>query len=220
MRHGHRKFVLCLGYKSQLIKKYFLDYRHLTTDFTLHLGADVGPSVHGAAAIEDWEITFVETGLMTGTGARIRRVADHLTGPRFALTYGDGIGDVDISALHRAHLEAGTTATVTGVRPSSRYGEMMVRDSMVVEFNEKPALAEGWVNGGFFFFERDFVDKYVDEEPDIMLESEPLRQLARDQQLSVFGHEGFWMGMDTFRDWTELNARWDAGTAPWKVWED
>jgi glucose-1-phosphate cytidylyltransferase len=218
--HGHRKFVLCLGYKSELIKKYFLDYRYLTSDFTLRLGEDVSPALHGAAGDEDWEITFVETGLMTGTANRIRRVADHLTGPRFALTYGDGIGDVDITALYRHHLASGRTATVTGVHPGSRYGEMHVEQQTVVEFNEKPTLAEGWVNGGFFFFEREFIDKYIGDETDMMLESEPLQQLARDRQLSVFGHEGFWMGKDTYRDWTELNARWDSGEAPWKVWED
>lgn len=218
--HGHRKFVLCLGYKSELIKKYFLDYRHLTSDFTLRLSEDAPPALHGSPVSEDWEITFVETGLMTGTANRIRRVADHLTGPRFALTYGDGIGDVDITSLREHHLRSGLTATVTGVHPGSRYGEMHVEQGTVVEFNEKPTLAEGWVNGGFFFFARDFIDKYIGPEPDMMLEAEPLQRLARDRQLSVFGHEGFWMGMDTYRDWTDLNARWDACQAPWKVWED
>ena len=219
-QHGHRKFVLCLGYKSELIKQYFLDYRHLTSDFTLRLGDGAPPDLHGSSDSEDWEITFVETGLMTGTASRIRRVAEHLTGPRFALTYGDGIGDVDISALHRQHLDAGLIATVTGVHPGSRYGEMHVQDRTVVEFNEKPTLAEGWVNGGFFFFERDFIDTYIGDEPDMMLESAPLQRIARDRQLSIYGHEGFWMGMDTYRDWTDLNARWDAGQAPWKTWED
>jgi len=219
-QHGHRKFVLCLGYKSELIKQYFLNYRHLTSDFTLRLNDGAPPDLHGAPVSEDWEITFVETGLMTGTASRIRRIADHLTGPRFALTYGDGIGDVDLTALHRHHLAAGTIATVTGVHPGSRYGEMHVEQDTVVEFNEKPTLAEGWVNGGFFFFERNFIDVYIGDEPDLMLESAPLQRLARDRQLSVFGHEGFWMGMDTYRDWTELNARWDSGQAPWKVWED
>src|SRR6478609_6147321 len=177
--HGFRRFVLALGYKSDLIKQYFLDYRHLTSDFTLHLGAD-----------------------------------------RFALTYGDGIGDVDITGALRHHVEQGLLGTLTGVHPSSRYGEMRVEGDTVVEFNEKPTLADGWVNGGFFVFEREFVDKYLDDDPAVMLESAPLQQLARDRQLSVYEHEGFWMGMDTFRDWTELNGLWDAGRAPWKIWED
>jgi glucose-1-phosphate cytidylyltransferase len=221
--HGFRKFVLALGYKSDLIKQYFLDYRHLTSDFTLRLGAhgpEGEPVFHNAAGAEDWEITFVETGLTTATAARIRRVAQHLDADRFALTYGDGIGDVDITGALGHHVEQGLLGTLTGVHPSSRYGEMRVEGDTVVEFNEKPTLADGWVNGGFFVFERAFVDKYLDDDPAVMLESAPLQQLARDRQLSVFEHEGFWMGMDTFRDWTELNGLWDAGRAPWKIWED
>jgi glucose-1-phosphate cytidylyltransferase len=218
--HGFRRFVLALGYKSELIKQYFLDYRHLTSDFTLHLGGDHEPVFHNTAGDVDWEITFVETGLTTGTGARVRRVAAHLDAPRFALTYGDGIGDVDIAGLLAHHEKAGRVGTLTGVHPSSRYGEMHVEGDTVVEFNEKPTLADGWVNGGFFIFEREFVDRYVPEEADVMLESIPLQRLARDRQLSIFEHEGFWMGMDTFRDWTELNTLWDRGVAPWKKWED
>ena len=218
--HGFRRFVLCLGYKSALIKDYFLKYQHLTSDFTLTLGSAPEPTIHDSVGNEDWEITFVETGLTTGTGARIKRAARYLDGPRFALTYGDGIGAVDVTSLVEHHERAGVVGTLTGVHPSSRYGEMHVDGTTVTEFNEKPTLAEGWVNGGFFVFEREFIDKYIDDDPDVMLESRPLQQLARDRQLSVFEHEGFWMGMDTFRDWTELNGLWDKGTAPWKVWED
>ena len=216
--HGFRRFVLCLGYKSDLIKQYFLDYRTLSADFTLHLAGDAPPQLHGDLGCEDWEITFVETGLTTGTAARLKRVAPHLTGPRFALTYGDGIGNVDLTGVVRHHLAAGRTATLTGVHPSSRYGEMHVEDRTVVEFNEKPTLADGWVNGGFFLFERSFLDDYISDDVDMMLEKEPLQRLAKDRELSMYGHEGFWMGMDTFRDWTELNSLWDAGSAPWKVW--
>jgi glucose-1-phosphate cytidylyltransferase len=218
--HGFRRFVLALGYKSELIKAYFLDYRHLTSDFTLRLGSDGEPTFHSTTGDEDWEITFVETGLQTATGSRVKRLAPYLDGPRFALTYGDGIGDVNISALVEHHRRSGLLGTLTGVHPSSRYGEMHVEGTTVVEFNEKPTLAEGWVNGGFFLFEREFIDKYIEDDTDLMLESVPLQQLARDRQLSVFEHEGFWMGMDTFRDWTELNKLWDAGTAPWKTWKD
>lgn len=218
--HGFRRFVLCLGYKSDLIKHYFLDYRHLTSDFTLKLREADEPVFHGAAKAEDWEITFVETGLRTATAGRIKRVAQFLDTPTFALTYGDGIGDVDVTALLRQHRATGTVATLTGVHPGSRYGEMKVQGRTVVEFNEKPTLADGWVNGGFFVFERRFVDDYLDDDDSVMLESRPLQRLAKDTQLSVFEHEGFWMGMDTFRDWTELNGLWDAGTAPWKIWED
>ncbi len=218
--HGFRRFVLALGYKSDLIKQYFLDYHHLTSDFTLDLRHPQAPVFHNTAGDEDWEITFVETGLTTATAARIRRVASHLDAERFALTYGDGISDVDISGALAHHLAHGRLGTLTGVHPSSRYGEMRVEGATVVEFNEKPTLADGWVNGGFFLFEREFVDKYLDDDPAVMLESTPLQQLARDRELSVYEHEGFWMGMDTFRDWTELNSLWDSGRAPWKTWED
>lgn len=218
--HGFRRFVLALGYKSDLIKQYFLDYRHLTSDFTMQLRGAEPPVLHSTAGDEDWEITFVETGLTTATAARIRRVSQYLDAPRFALTYGDGIGDVDLTADLHHHLAQGAVGTLTGVHPSSRYGEMRVQGSTVVEFNEKPTLAEGWVNGGFFFFERGFIEQYIDDDPTVMLESTPLQKLARDGRLSVFEHNGFWMGMDTFRDWTELNSLWDSGNARWKVWED
>ena len=220
--HGFRRFVLCLGYKSEAIKEYFLDYRHLTSDFTLRLGAGTGtePDYHHSNGMERWDITFVETGLSTATAARVKRVAPYLDQPEFALTYGDGIGAVDVTSLLAHHRRAGLTGTLTGVHPSSRYGEMHVDGTTVTEFNEKPTLADGWVNGGFFIFNRDFVDTYIDDDPDVMLESAPLQRLARDRELSVFEHDDFWMGMDTFRDWTELNALWDSGSAPWKSWSN
>ena len=219
-QHGFRRFVLCLGYKSDLIKQYFLDYRHLTSDFTLTLHGEGEPVFHTQESTEDWEITFVETGLHTATAGRIRRVAGYLDAPRFALTYGDGIGDVDITSLLKLHRESGNVGTLTGVHPGSRYGEMHVQGTTVTEFNEKPTLADGWVNGGFFVFEKSFVEDYLPDDDAVMLEHSPLQRLARDGQLSVFEHEGFWMGMDTFRDWTELNKIWDGGNAPWKTWKD
>lgn len=218
--YGFRRFVLCLGYKSTQIKRYFLDYREHVNDFTLELANAGGPSFHESQAVQDWEITFVDTGLLTGTGARIRRVAEHLDQDEFMLTYGDGIGDVDLPGLVEAHRESGRMATVTGVHPASRYGEMRVSGDEVMEFNEKPTLAAGWVSGGFFMMNRLFVDKYLDDDPDLLLEKAPLQRVARDGELTVFPHEGFWMGMDTFRDWTDLNQRWDAGDAPWRVWLD
>lgn len=217
--HGFRKFVLCLGYKGDQIKRYFLDYREHLSDFTL-TPDDVAPKFHSTGSLEDWEITFVETGLLTGTGARIKRVASHLESDHFMLTYGDGIGNVDLPTLVKTHLDGGRVGTVTGVHPASRYGEMHVDGNAVVEFNEKPTLATGWVSGGFFMFQRSFIDKYLDDDPSLLLEKAPLQHLARDGQLSLFEHEGFWMGMDTFRDWTELNALWDRGNPPWKLWQD
>ncbi|UAL30499.1 NTP transferase domain-containing protein [Nocardioides rotundus] len=218
--YGFRRFVLCLGYKSDQIRRYFLDYREHQDDFTLSLGGDSEPQWHRSGDLEDWEITFVDTGLMTGTGARIRRVADYLDSDHFMLTYGDGVGAVDLPAVVRTHLEGDRIGTVTGVHPASRYGEMRVADGQVQEFNEKPTLAAGWVSGGYFMFDRIFVDKYLDDDPNLLLEHQPLQHLAADGELNMHPHEGFWMGMDTFRDWTELNGLWDSGRAEWKVWDN
>jgi glucose-1-phosphate cytidylyltransferase len=217
--YGFRRFILCLGYKSDQIRRYFLDYREHSNDFTLDL-ADGAPKWHGAGPQEDWEVTFVDTGLLSGTGARVRRVSEYLDNDLFLLTYGDGIGDVDIAGLVEQHVTSGRLGTVTGVHPASRYGEMHIDGNDVSEFNEKPTLATGWVSGGFFAFNRLMADKYLDDDPDLMLEKAPLQKLAADGEMGVFRHEGFWMGMDTFRDWTELNSIWDSGNAPWKLWQD
>ena len=218
---GFRRFVLCLGYKSDQIKRYFLDYREQASDFTLRLTDDHQPVFHNDAGDEDWEVTFAETGLLTGTGARVRRVAEYLDNDLLMLTYGDGIGAVDLRGLVDAHMTGGRIGTVTGVHPGSRYGEMRAAPSgaQIEEFNEKPTIVTGWVSGGFFMFDRSFVDKYFDDDPGLLLEHRPLQHLARDGQLTLFPHEGFWIGMDTFRDWTELNKLWDSGVAPWKVWD-
>ena len=217
--YGFRRFVLALGYKSDLIKRYFLDYQENMSDFTLKLGRDGGVEFHDGDRDEDWEVTFVETGLTTGTGGRLRLVRPYLDQSIFMHTYGDGIGNVDILAVLKAHIAGGRIGTVTGVHPTSRYGEMQAADDLVFEFNEKPTHVTGWTSGGFFVFNRSFADDYLDDDPGLLLESGPLQRLARDRQLTLRPHEGFWMGMDTFRDWTELNALWDSGEAPWKIWE-
>lgn len=221
--YGRRKFVLALGYESEVIKRYFLDYRLQASDFTLHLSKEHGPEIHEGVLAEDWEVTFVETGLTTATAARLARVAAHLTdAERFMVTYGDGVSDVDVDALLKHHLANGRLATVTAVHPSSRYGEMRVdlASSAVVEFAEKPVDTSGWVNGGYFVFEREVLDKFVVDEPHVMLETGPLPGLTAQGELSVYCHEGFWMGMDTYRDWTELNELWDRSAAPWRVWSE
>jgi glucose-1-phosphate cytidylyltransferase len=218
--YGFRRFVLCLGYKGDMIKDYFVNHRARMNDFTLQLRGNREIEFHTAVEDEDWEITFAETGLTTATGARIARVAHYLDAPRFVLTYGDGIASVDISAILKTHLANGKLGTLTGVHPGGRYGEMALRGGDVTEFNEKQSQT-GYVNGGFFFFEREFIDQYLDPSIiDQMLEHAPLQRLARDGLLGVHRHEGFWMGMDTFRDWQELNGLWDSGQAAWKVWED
>ena len=216
---GARRFTLCLGYKSWEIKEYFLTYREHLSDFVLGPGDDRRPRFVNRLGDEEWTITCAETGLMTGTGARLWRVRGYIDTETFMFTYGDGLGCVDIRRLLDFHYEQGLIGTVTGVHPTSRYGEMRVDGSMALEFNEKPTRPEGFVSGGFFVFEREFFD-YLDDDPQLFLEHAPLRNLARDKQLAVFPHEGFWMGMDTYRDYLELNELWQSGNPPWKVWAD
>lgn len=217
--YGFRRFILCLGYRSWLIKEYFLRYREQLADFTVSLEDDTPPRFHNEVGLEDWEVTCVETGLLTATGARLRRVHRYIDTPTFMLTYGDGIGRIDLDRLLQRHYEAGRIGTVTGVHPTSRYGEMRVEDDQVVEFNEKPTTPEGFVSGGFFVFQRGFL-KYLDDDPDLFFEYAPLQKLARDGQLAVYRHEDFWMGMDTYRDLSLLTDLWRSGEAPWKIWTD
>jgi glucose-1-phosphate cytidylyltransferase len=216
---GFERFVLCLGYKSNEIKQYFLRHREYRADFTIRLDGNHEPSFHNAMGDEAWEVTCAETGLVAGTGARVHRVRDYIRADTFLLTYGDGVGDIDLRKLLQFHYDNGRVGTVTGVRPTSRYGELEVRDGRAVEFNEKPTVSEGFVSGGFFVFQRSFFD-YLNDDPDLMLEQAPLQKLARDGELAVFPHDGFWMGMDTWRDFTELDMLWQSGKAPWKVWAD
>ena len=216
--HGFRRFVLPLGYKGDQIRDFFLTYGDQGRDVTVNLAGDRSPQWFGERKTEDWEVTLVETGIETGTGARIKRVEAYLDQPYFLQTYGDGIGTVDIGALYEQHVNSGLVSTVTGVHPTSRFGEMHVSGERVSEFNEKPTMADGWVSGGFFAHKREMVDRYLDDDPDLLLEKKPMQTLATDGELGVFTHEGFWMGMDTYRDWVELNGLWDKGEAAWKVW--
>lgn len=215
--HGFRRFVICLGYKSWLIKEYFLTYRERLSDIRLELSEEHEPEFLNQIADEDWEITLAETGLRTGTGGRLGRVERYVDADTFCFTYGDGIGAVDLTAGLAHHYDQGRIGTVTGVHPGSRYGEMHVDGAKVTEFNEKPTQAEGFVSGGFFFFQREMF-RYVSGDVDLFFESEPLQHLARDGELSVFPHEGFWLGMDTYRELEQLNDLWESGEAPWKVW--
>jgi glucose-1-phosphate cytidylyltransferase len=217
--YGFRRFIICLGYKSWLIKQFFLNYREQVCDFTIELGGAHRPVFHDVNGDEHWSVTLAETGLMTGTGGRLHRVRDYIDTDTFMFTYGDGLGAVDIGALLDFHYDSGRVGTVTGVHPASRYGEMRVRGGRAVEFNEKPTLAEGFVSGGFFALERSFLD-YLTDEPSLLFEHAPMQNLARDGELSVYQHDGYWIGMDTYRDYKEVNELWDGGRAPWKLWGD
>jgi glucose-1-phosphate cytidylyltransferase len=216
--HGHKEFVLCLGYKGNVIRDWFLNYQARNNDFTVELGSGA-VAVHGRHAESDWKVTLVETGLRAMTGARLYRVRQYLDGHDFALTYGDGVARIDLgaeAAFHRAHDRIGT---LLGVRPQSRFGELVTDGERVESFEEKPVLqGPRLINGGYFIFKREFLE-YLTPDENLVLEQAPLRQLARDDQLRVFHHDEYWQCLDTYRDFELLNREWDSGQAPWRVWE-
>jgi glucose-1-phosphate cytidylyltransferase len=212
-RFGVRRFVLCLGYKGEMIRDYFLNYRLRHCDVTVNLRSHA-IQVHGDEAAEDWDVVLVDTGDDTMTGARLKRALAHVRGDHFFATYGDGVADIDIGALWDTHRRAGRLATVTAVHPSSRYGEIDVAHDAVRTFLEKPQVADGWINGGFFVFARAAFDG-VGDAPGVVLETDVLPRLAQRGQLSAFQHGGFWQCMDTYREMLALNQIWARGDAPW-----
>jgi glucose-1-phosphate cytidylyltransferase len=216
LQHGVREFVICCGYKGYLIKEYFANYRLHMSDVTIDMAA--GQIRFDKNQAENWVVTLVDTGETTMTGGRLARVRDHVKDEdAFCLTYGDGVSDVDIAstiAFHRAH---GGAATVTAVRPPSRFGVLQMVEDRVCSFAEKPAGEQGWINGGFFVLSPKVFD-YVDGDESIW-EREPLERLAARGELHAFKHEGFWQAMDTLRDKHGLEALWDSGKAPWKCWK-
>lgn len=219
--HGLTDFILCLGYKGHLIKEYFLNYKTYSSDLTIpSLGDPQSVRYHNSHGEEQWRVTLVETGQQAQTGTRLARAGRYIEGQTFCLTYGDGLGNVNLQDLLRVHRAHGKLGTVTGVRPPGRFGELrMGRDGLVCEFNEKLQTSEGLINGGFFIFEREFIDRYLTaDRDDCVLEREPLQRLAADQQLAVYEHQGFWQAMDTYREYQLLNELWNSGKAPWRLW--
>ena len=214
--YGVREFIIALGYRGDVVKRYFLDYSYLTSDLTVSL-ANHGVRAHKGSG-EDWTIHLVDTGLNSMTGGRIKRLADWIGNDTFMMTYGDGVSDVDLEALLRFHRSHGKLATVTAVRPPARYGGLTFEGDKVPVFTEKPQAGEGWINGGFFVLDPGALD-YIDGDSTAW-EAAPLERLAADGQLCAFRHEGFWQSMDTLRDVRLLNAAWDQGQAAWKVWHD
>ena len=211
---GHREFVVALGYKGESIKRYFLDYRMLHSSFTISL-ADGELNTLGQEW-DDWIVHLVDTGLETETGGRIKRVQSYIGKETYLMTYGDGVANVDVPRLVAFHRSHGKLATVTAVRPPSRFGALVFNGDQVVDFQEKPQIGEGWINGGFFVLEPE-VAGYIDGDATIF-EREPMERLARDGQLMAFRHESFWRPMDTLRDLRLLRQLWDTGHAPWTVW--
>lgn len=215
-RHGFRKFVLCSGFKSEVIKAYFLNYASMNSDFTVDLKTN-NLTVHSIDHEEDWEVTVAYTGEASMTGARIAIAAEKYLGDaeHFAVTYGDGLCNVNLRSELNFHLEHGKLGTVLGVNPPSRFGEFLLDGDEVAEFSEKPDFKENWINGGFFFFRRDFVAHYLSKDEGCILEKNPLMRLAQDRELRIYRHRGFWACMDTQRDRDHLNHLWATGQAPW-----
>ena len=214
-RHGFRRFILCLGYKGEMIRHYFLNYAAMNSDLTVSLGTN-GVDFHGIDHGEDWDVTLVDTGERTMTGARVAKAAERFLGDaeHFAVTYGDGLTDADLAGELAFHERTGLTGTILGVHPPSRFGELKTEGDAVVRFAEKPAFDDRWINGGYLFFHRSFLG-YLSHEESCTLEAEPLAALARAKQMAIYRHEGFWHAMDTARDRDALNRIWAEGGRPW-----
>lgn len=216
--YGITDFVVCTGYRGEVIKEYFLDYEARNNDFTITLGRTDDIVFHEQHLESDWRVTVADTGQATNTGGRVKRIQRYIEpGARFLVTYGDGLADIDVDRLVAFHETHGRQATLTTVRPVSRFGIVELDDDGGVnEFREKPQ-ADGWVNAGFFVFEHS-VFEYLSD--DCVLEETPLKALAKDGELSAYPHEGFWQPMDTYRESKLLNELWDRGEAPWRVWTE
>lgn len=213
-QYGIKDFILCVGYKGDMIKQYFMDMYWRNNDFTLHINGDKKVTFHTEEK-EDWNVTIVDTGLETMTGGRLKSIEKYLDDEDFLMTYGDGVSDINITNLIEYHKEKRTLATLTGVHPMSPFGLLEVEDGIVSSFKEKPRLKD-MINGGFMVLNKKALS-YIKE--DCMFEEKPLRALAADYQLAVYEHNGFWTAIDTFKDIEKVNKMWDKGDRPWKIWE-
>jgi glucose-1-phosphate cytidylyltransferase len=217
--HGIDDFIICCGYRGDILKEYFLNYSRLESDLTVDLRSG-SVTVHRAPS-EPWRVTLVDTGLDTMTGGRVRRIRDHLEDETFCLTYGDGVSDIPISDLVAFHHSQGALATLTAVQPPGRFGALTLHpgEDRIVHFMEKPSTGDGgdeaWINGGYFVLEPEAVD-YIDGDATVW-EREPLERLASEGQLAAYRHSGFWQPMDTLRDKRLLEDLWERGNAPWAV---
>ena len=215
--HGFQDFVLCLGDRGQMIKDYFLNYEAMNNDFTICLGRQNKVTHHGAHTEQDFNVTLADTGQEAMTGSRVKQVQRYVTDDLVMVTYGDGLSDVDLASLVRFHLSHGKLATITTVRPFSRFGIVDITSSGAVnQFVEKPQV-DGWASAGFFVFDRRVFD-YLSTDVSCVLEREPLERLAREGQLMAYRHEGFFFAMDTYREYLHLNELWNSNRAPWAVW--
>lgn len=212
---GVNEFAIAMGYKSEVIRDYFLNYHYYHRNLTVNLSS--GDIIkHDGEECEDWTVYLANTGANTQTGGRLKRFSKWIGGERFMATYGDGVADIDINKLIEFHKDHGKLATITAVRPPSRFGNIQVEDDKVKGFVEKPQIGEGWINGGFFVLEPEVLD-YIDGD-DVAFERYPMEKLASDGQLMAYRHNSFWQCMDTIRDVNYLEEIWDSEQAPWKVW--
>ncbi len=212
--YGLKEFVIALGYKGEVIKRYFLDYYSLNSNMVINL-SNGDMQVHNKQS-EDWLVHLIDTGLSTLTGGRVKRLESFLKNDTFMVTYGDGVSNVDLQALLHFHRSHGRLATVTAVRPPARFGGLVFDGDLVVKFTEKPQIGEGWINGGFLIFEPGIFDYLKGDQ--FSLEADALEQLAADNQLAAYRHDDFWQCMDTLRDKRLLEDLWLKENAPWKVW--
>jgi len=214
---GYDEFIIALGYKGEVIKKYMVDYCSLKNNLKVKLRTGEIEK-NGTSSNPDWTVELVDTGVSTQTGGRIKRLAPYIKNERFMLTWGDGVSDVDLDALLQFHRSHGKLATMTAVRPPARYGHLDLNGSRVLVFSEKPQAEEGWINGAFFVLEPEVFD-YIDGDETVW-EREPLERLARDGQLMAYKHYSFWQCMDTLREKHLLEKFWQSGNPPWKIWRD
>lgn len=215
---GFNDFIICCGYKGHMIKEYFADYYLHRSDVTFDFSKENRMTVHQNIA-EPWRVTLVDTGLKAQTGARVKRVQKYIGDESFMLTYGDGVGDVDLSALLFQHRTSGKTVTLTGIQPGGRFGVLDLDGENIIGFREKAKEDGGWINGGFMVMEPE-VFTYLGANEECVLESTPMKTLASENKLGIYKHNGFWQCMDTQRDKWRLEGLWSGGTAPWKIWKD
>lgn len=213
---GHKEFILCLGYKGEVIKDYFRNYHWNTSDVTLRLGARPQIKYHNQHDEEDWSVTLIDTGQATMTGGRLKRALKFIEEDEFLVTYGDGLTDSDINASIAFHARHKKIVTITAVRPAGRFGDLAISGDMVTAFQEKAEQQPGFINGGFFVMNKRVGDYLTDDK--CVLEQEPLNRLAAKGQIAAFCHTGFWQCMDTYREQQLLTNLWNSGKAPWKVW--
>jgi glucose-1-phosphate cytidylyltransferase len=212
---GFNEFFVALGYKGEIIKRYFLDYYSLCGNMTVNL-SNGKAEISENDQLEDWTVNLIDTGQNSMTGGRIKRLEPFLKDEPFMVTYGDGVADINVQELVKFHRSHGKMATVTAVRPPARYGELLISEDLTTSFSEKPQTHAGWINGGFLVLEPQVLD-YLSDDSSIM-ELEVLERLANENQLVAYRHYGFWQCMDTLRDKRQLEEAWQNGNPPWKVW--